>query len=49
MKVLKFLHNTLAQAFYGWAMKEIPPTHPDVPKIVMRRQQLADEAKEMWA
>ena len=49
MKVISYLRLTVAQAFYEWAMKEIDPLHPDVPKIMLRQRELADEAKEMWA
>ena len=41
MKILDLLHVVVAQAFYRWAMKEINPMHPDVPKIMLRQQQLA--------
>lgn len=30
-------------AYYRWAQREIPPTHPDVPLIVMRLRALLDE------
>ena len=49
MKILHFIHVTFAQAFYGWALREIDPMHPDLPKLVMKRQQLADEARRMFA
>lgn len=49
MKILRFIHLTFAQAFYGWALREIDPMHPDLPKLVMRRQELADQARRMFA
>jgi hypothetical protein len=49
MKILDFIHVTLAQAFYGWAMSEINPMHPDVPRIMLRQSELADKAQRMFA
>ena len=43
MKIVHLLHVVLAQAFYRWAMKEINPTHPDVPKILLRQRELMDK------
>jgi hypothetical protein len=47
MKILSLLHLTLARAFYSWALREINPLHPDVPRIVLRRQQLDDKAHRL--
>ena len=49
MKILNFIHVTLAQAFYGWALREIDPMHPDLPRILLRRQELADKAHRLFA
>jgi hypothetical protein len=49
MKIIRFIHLTFSQAFYGWALREIDPMHPDLPKLVMKRQELADEARRMFA
>ena len=49
MKILNLLHVVVAQAFYRWAMREINPTHPDVPKILLRQQQLAEKYRRIWA
>lgn len=49
MKVISLLHVVLAQAFYRWAMREINPMHPDVPKIMLRQQQLAEKYRQIWA
>jgi hypothetical protein len=49
MKIIRFIHLTFAQAFYGWALREIDPMHPDLPKLVMKRQELADQARRMFA
>jgi len=49
MKIINLLHVVLAQAFYRWAMKEINPMHPDVPRIMLRQQQLAEKYRKIWA
>ncbi|HYF42046.1 MAG TPA: hypothetical protein VEA35_06310 [Ramlibacter sp.] len=49
MKIINLLHLTFAQAFYRWAMREIDPLHPDLPRIVMRQQELRDKAQRMFA
>jgi hypothetical protein len=48
MKVLHLLHVVVAQAFYRWAMSEINPMHPDVPKIVRRQQELNEKYRRIW-
>ena len=48
MKILHLLHVMVAQAFYRWAMKEISPMHPDVPKIMVRQHQLAEKYRRVW-
>ena len=37
MKILNLIHVMVAQAFYQWALREINPLHPDVPRIMLRR------------
>ena len=49
MKILTLLHVTVAQAFYRWAMNEIDPMHPDVPRIMLRQKELADRARGLFA
>lgn len=49
MKILSYLHLVCAQAFYKWAMREISPTHPDVPRIMMRQKELSDRASRLFA
>jgi hypothetical protein len=49
MKILDLLHVVIAQAFYRWAMREINPMHPDVPKIMLRQQELAEKYRRIWA
>jgi hypothetical protein len=48
MKILNFIHVMIAQAFYSWAMREINPLHPDVPRILMRQKELADKAERIF-
>lgn len=47
MKIFSLLHVTIARAFYSWALREINPLHPDVPRIVLRRQQLDEKAHRL--
>lgn len=49
MKVLELIHVSMAQAFYRWALREIDPLHPDLPRIVMKRLELQDKARRMFA
>lgn len=49
MKIITLLHVTVAQAFYRWAMREIDPMHPDVPRIMARQRELADRAERLFA
>ena len=49
MKILNLIHVMVAQAFYSWALREINPMHPDLPRIMMRRQELADKQNRMFA
>lgn len=48
MKILNLIHVMVAQAFYSWALREINPLHPDVPRIMLRRMELADKAHRVW-
>lgn len=49
MKILNLLHVTVACAFYRWALREIDPLHPDVPRLLLRRQELEERAHRLWA
>jgi hypothetical protein len=49
MKILNLIHVMVAQAFYNWALREINPLHPDVPRIMLRQKELADKAQRMFA
>ena len=49
MKILNLIHVVVAQAFYRWAMREINPMHPDLPRIMARQQELADKAQRILA
>ena len=49
MKILSLIHVMVAQAFYRWAMKEINPMHPDVPRIMLRQQELNEKYRRIWA
>ena len=49
MKILNFIHVMVARSFYSWAMKEINPMHPDVPRIMQRQRELEDKAQRIFA
>ena len=49
MKILNLIHVMVAQAFYRWAMREINPLHPDLPRIMLRQKELADKARRMFS
>ena len=49
MKILHLIHVMTAQAFYKWALSEINPLHPDLPRIMMRQQELQDKARRIFA
>lgn len=49
MKIINLLHVVVAQAFYKWAMREINPMHPDVPRIMLRQHELNEKYRRIWA
>lgn len=49
MKIINLIHVMVARAFYSWAMKEINPMHPDVPRIMQRQRELEDKAQRIFA
>jgi hypothetical protein len=49
MKIINLLHVVVARAFYDWAMREINPLHPDVPRIMLRQQELSEKYRRIWA
>ena len=49
MNIFRLIHVVIAQAFYRWALREMNPLHPDLPQIVLRQQELADEARRLHA
>jgi hypothetical protein len=49
MKILNLIHVMIAQSFYRWAMAEINPLHQDVPKIMLRQQELEDKARRLFS
>jgi hypothetical protein len=49
MKILNLIHVMCAQAFYDWAIREIDPMHPDMPRIMMRRLELQEKAARVFA
>lgn len=49
MKLLKFIWLTAHQWHNSWALREIDPTHPDLPDLVIEQTQLQDRARKLWA
>ncbi len=47
MNILRLMHVLVAQAFYRWALREMNPLDPDLPRIVLREHELADEARRL--
>lgn len=43
MSILRILHTLAGAGFYAWALREINPLHPDLPRIVLRKRELQDE------
>ncbi len=41
--MLHILHAWIGAAFYGWALREIDPMQPDVPRIMLRQRELQDK------
>lgn len=49
MKILRFIYLTLADAYYGWAMRErLTGTHPDLPAAVLRRHTIQEQLRSMF-
>jgi hypothetical protein len=38
MEILELLYLMTARALTGWALREIDPLHPDLPKLVLRQK-----------
>lgn len=49
MKILSIVHVTLACAVYRWAMGQIHPLHPDLPRILIKWQEMEERAQQLWA
>jgi hypothetical protein len=47
MNILRLMHVLVAQAFCRWALREIDPLDPDLPRLVLREHELADEARRL--
>ena len=48
MKILELIRIWTAQAFYRWAISEIDPMHPDLPRLIVRQRELADQARSLF-
>jgi hypothetical protein len=49
MKIFNLIHVFFAQAFYRWALREIDPMHPDLPRILLRKRELAEKQHRIFA
>jgi hypothetical protein len=49
MKIFNFIHVVFAGAFYRWALREIDPMHPDLPRILLRKRELAEKQNRIFA
>lgn len=41
---LQSILRLIALAYYTWAMREMDPQHPDLPRVVLRIRELQDTA-----
>lgn len=48
MEILNLVYVMTARAFYDWALREIDPLHPDVPRLVMRQHELDERARKLF-
>jgi hypothetical protein len=48
LKIVKIIWYWLALAFYNWAMREINPLHPDVPKIMRKQHAVREKLHRLW-
>lgn len=49
MKIFNLIHVAFAGAFYCWALREIDPLHPDLPRILLRKRELAEKRHRIFA
>lgn len=48
MKILRLLSLTIDKILMAWALREITPTHPDVPAIVLYKHWVDEELAKLW-
>jgi hypothetical protein len=48
VEILNLVYVMTARAFYDWALREIDPLHPDVPRLVMRQHELDERARKLF-
>ncbi len=49
MRLLSIVHVTLACIVYRWATGQIHPLHPDLPRILIKWQEMEERAQQLWA
>lgn len=49
MDILNLVYVMTARAFYDWALREIDPLHPDLPRLVLRQHELDERTRKFFA
>lgn len=47
MQVIRLVYLASIRAFYRWALREIDPLHPDVPRLVLRQYELNERTTRL--
>lgn len=47
MHIIRLVYLTIVRAFYNWALREIDPLHPDVPRLVLRQYELNERTRRL--
>lgn len=48
MLLIRHIYWALAIAYFEWALREIEPTHKDVPFIVLRLRELKEQQRSAY-
>lgn len=49
MKLLKLIAIACEQLYLRWAEWDMGPAHPDYPEVMLRREELAEQERAMFA
>jgi hypothetical protein len=47
VNLLHAIHAWIATGFYTWAMREIDPLHPDLPRVLLRQREVKDKLRTL--